>query len=95
MTQSDNKGAVKRYRQVWLWLVLWVAFLPTTQAATDCNAVTEIPVSKCQSLLELYNSTNGASWKNHTGWNQTNTPCSWDGVTCDSLATISLSLTYS
>jgi len=31
MTQS-NKGAVKRYRQVWLWLVLWVAFLPYVQA---------------------------------------------------------------
>jgi hypothetical protein len=36
MKQSE-KGAVKRYRQVWLWLVLWVAFLPATQAATDCN----------------------------------------------------------
>jgi len=51
-------------------------------AATDCNAVTEIPVSECQSLLELYNSTNGASWKNNTDWNQTNTPCSWFGITC-------------
>jgi hypothetical protein len=37
MKQHD-KGAVKRYRQVWLGLVLWVAFLPATQAATDCNA---------------------------------------------------------
>jgi hypothetical protein len=81
MKQYD-KGAVKQYRQVWLWLVLWVAFLPVTQAATDCNTVTEIPVSECQSLLELYNSTNGAYWKNNTGWNQTNTPCSWFGVTC-------------
>ena len=69
MKQHD-KGAVKRYRQVWLWLVLWVTFLPTTQAATDCNAVTEIPVSECQSLLELYNSTNGAYWRYNTGWNE-------------------------
>jgi len=51
-------------------------------AATDCNAVTEIPVSECQSLLELYNSTNGANWKNKAGWNQTNKPCSWFGVIC-------------
>ncbi len=93
MKQSE-KGAVKQYRQVWLWLVLWVMLLPATQAATDCNAVTAIPVSECQSLLELYNS-NGPNWKQHTGWNQTNTPCSWYGVTCDSLATISLYLTYS
>ncbi len=31
MKQHD-KGAVKQYRQVWLWLVLWVAFLPYVQA---------------------------------------------------------------
>jgi len=49
---------------------------------TDCNTVTEIPVSECQALMELYNSTNGPNWKNHTGWNQTNTPCSWYGVIC-------------
>jgi hypothetical protein len=51
-------------------------------AATDCNQVTEIPVSQCQSLLEFYNSTNGANWTNKTGWNQTNTPCSWFGIRC-------------
>jgi PKD repeat protein len=32
--------------------------------------------------MELYNSTNGPNWKNSTGWNQTNTPCSWFGVIC-------------
>jgi Leucine-rich repeat (LRR) protein len=47
-----------------------------------CDTVTEIPVSECNSLLELYNSTNGANWTNNTGWNQTNTPCSWFGITC-------------
>jgi hypothetical protein len=90
-----SQNAVKQYRQIWLWLVLWVVFLPATQVATDCNAVTEILVNECQSLMELYNSTNGPNWKNHTGWNQTNTPCSWFGVTYDSLAIISLYLTYS
>jgi DNA-binding beta-propeller fold protein YncE len=50
----------------------------------SCSNVTEIPVAECQSLLELYNSTDGANWKNKTGWNQTNTPCSWYGVTCTS-----------
>jgi len=55
----------------------------TAHAATDCNQVTEIPVSECQSLLELYNNTDGANWKYKNGWNQTNTPCSWFGITCE------------
>jgi len=55
----------------------------STQAATDCNAVTEISAIECESLLELYHSTNGAEWKYNEGWNVTNTPCSWHGVTCE------------
>jgi Leucine-rich repeat (LRR) protein len=65
----------------WVILLVWLS-ANSTQAATDCNAVTEIPVSECQSLLEFYNSTGGTKWKNKTGWNETNTPCSWFGVTC-------------
>jgi hypothetical protein len=57
---------------------------PIIQAATDCNAVTEISKGECESLLELYNSTDGANWKNNSGWNVTNTPCSWHGITCAS-----------
>jgi hypothetical protein len=52
------------------------------QAATDCNAVTEISPAECVSLLELYHSTNGANWKYNEGWNVTDTPCSWYGITC-------------
>jgi len=65
-------------------VLLWLGFSAGNfaQAATDCNQVTEIPVSECQSLLELYNSTGGDNWTNSTGWNQTNTPCSWFGVVC-------------
>jgi len=63
-------------------VALSVAMSGSAWAATDCNAVTEIPAAECQELLSLYNSTNGANWINKTGWNQTNTPCSWDGVTC-------------
>jgi hypothetical protein len=55
---------------------------PIIQAATDCDAVTEISKGECESLLELYNSTNGANWKNNSGWNVTNMPCSWYGVRC-------------
>ena len=52
-------------------------------AATDCNQVTQIPVVECQSLMGLYDSTGGANWVDTTGWNQTNMPCSWVGVTCN------------
>ncbi len=53
-----------------------------TNCPTDCNTVTEIPVAECQDLLNLYNTTNGPNWLNKTGWNATNTPCSWYGVSC-------------
>ncbi len=58
---------LKQYRNIIIWLA--VSCSTTAYAATDCNQVTEIPVSECQSLLELYNSTNGANWTNKTGWN--------------------------
>lgn len=62
---------------------LMFGFQTFANAATDCNQVTEISVTECQSLLELYNSADGANWRNKTGWNQTNTPCSWFGVSCN------------
>jgi len=57
--------------------------LSVTHAATDCNVVTEISPAECISLLELYNSTDGPNWKNSLEWNETNTPCSWHGITCE------------
>jgi len=56
---------------------------PLTQATTNCAAVTEIPLTECETLVAIYNSTDGDNWNNHTGWNVTNTPCSWDRVTCN------------
>ncbi len=52
-------------------------------ATFDCTAVTEIPQSECEALVAFYTSTDGDNWRNKTGWLQTNTPCSWFGVTCD------------
>ena len=49
---------------------------------TGCANQTEIPKAECDALVALYNSTNGAGWTNHTGWLQTDTPCSWYGVYC-------------
>jgi len=51
-------------------------------APVDCSSVTEIPSSECEALVNLYDSTQGATWINNGDWKQTNTPCSWYGVTC-------------
>jgi len=57
--------------------------LPLGQAATDCAVVTEIPTVECEALVALYDSTDGENWSRNTGWNVTNTPCSWEGIACD------------
>ena len=49
---------------------------------TDCSAITGMPQSECQALVDLYDSTNGANWTTKTGWKQTTTPCTWFRVTC-------------
>ena len=54
-----------------------------THAATDCTAVTEISQIECESLLELYHSTDGENWGSNESWNVTNTLCSWYGITCE------------
>jgi len=56
---------------------LLLGLLPSAQAATDCRAVTEIPVKECQALLALYHNTNGPNWTYNSGWNENNNPCSW------------------
>ena len=50
--------------------------------AEFCAAVTEIPQAECEYLVALYNSTDGPNWINNNGWNVTNSPCSWYGVSC-------------
>jgi hypothetical protein len=49
----------------------------------DCAAVTEIPLQECEALVAFYISTGGDNWINHSGWLQTNTPCTWFGLTCN------------
>jgi Leucine-rich repeat (LRR) protein len=75
--------------------LLLIGFLiGCTQAngATDCAQVTEIPLTECQALLDLYQSTDGPSWVENWGWNKTNTPCSWYDVTCEGGHVTKLSL---
>ena len=50
-----------------LALLSWMSFAP---ASTNCTA-TAIAEVECQALVDLYISTDGANWKNNTGWNST------------------------
>jgi Leucine-rich repeat (LRR) protein len=50
---------------------------------TDCALVTVIPEVECEALIALYDSTDGENWSDNTGWNVTNTPCSWYQIRCD------------
>jgi hypothetical protein len=57
--------------------------LSVAAAATDCTAVTQIPVIECEALLKFYHAVNGPAWENNQGWNQTNIPCDWHGIRCE------------
>ena len=70
------------FQQTVLVCALLLGLLPYAGAATNCAAVTDISPAECETLVALYNSTNGANWTRNDGWNVTNTPCSWYGVTC-------------
>ena len=50
----------------------------------SCSNVSEIPRAECEALIALFNATNGTNWTNNFGWVETDTPCSWRGVTCRS-----------
>ena len=91
----SNQAAKRLIATVFAMYYMLLA-VPAVQAATDCTDIvtTTIPQSECESLLYLYNNTNGPGWTNKTGWNVTNTPCTtWYGVSCTvgNVTTLSLS----
>lgn len=57
--------------------------ISVASAMTDCGIVTEISQPECESLLLLYDHTDGENWLNNDGWNVTHTPCDWYGVICE------------
>lgn len=38
--------------------------------------------AECSALVDLFQSTKGASWTNKRGWNTATDPCGWYGITC-------------
>ena len=61
-----------------------VELLLFVQQFSQTNAQAAISETERNALIALYNSTNGAAWKQNTGWlEDPGTECSWYGVTCD------------
>lgn len=63
-----------------------------SQINKNCQGVSEIPDTECQSLVELYETTNGNKWKNKKNWLKTKKPCQWNGVTCVNNHVVTLKL---
>ena len=54
-----------------------------TDCATQAALPYGIPQAQCDALLDLYTSTNGASWTDNTNWLADDDICStWYGITC-------------
>ncbi len=81
---SSLKSPASIWRGV-VFVVLVVGLMAMGRGAWafSCADVTQIPKTECEALVDFYNSTNGDNWKDNTGWNKTNTPCSWYGVSCE------------
>jgi Leucine-rich repeat (LRR) protein len=47
----------------------------------SCTTVTDVPVSECETLVALYQSTDGAYWFTNANWLSTATVASWYGIT--------------
>jgi Leucine-rich repeat (LRR) protein len=98
MHEFPKKSSIaNRLRRIMLGLCLAVlivslCLIPATQMQEaiaapetfDCGNVTEIPQVECEALVALYESTNGPNWTIPSAWLDTNTPCSWYGVFCES-----------
>jgi hypothetical protein len=59
---------------------LWLGVLLTL--ALRCS-LGDVPPSQRAALLQLYDSTAGASWIASDGWGSATSPCGWFGVHCD------------
>jgi hypothetical protein len=63
-------------------------------AGFDCQNIQEISIEECQGLVALYESTNGDTWADNSGWLADKTPCNWIGVTCQQQHVVEVQLAY-
>jgi hypothetical protein len=61
--------------------------IPSAKSVVFTDCVTDggagVSVAECQALVDLYNSTGGASWMNKTGWLSSTNVDDWFGVALD------------
>jgi hypothetical protein len=70
------------------------AATPSAGGGFDCASVSQIPVTECEALVSLYDSTNGPGWIDNSGWLATSEPCAWTGITCTAGHVSHISLAY-
>jgi hypothetical protein len=72
------------YMSLLMGVIFNLIWLPKTQAATDCTVQSDIPQTECETLIVLYNNTNGEDWLGGKGnpWTLTKNLCKWEGITC-------------
>ena len=57
-----------------------------------CATQIEIPELECLALVALFEATDIPTWPDSTGWGVSETPCSWEGVLCESGSVTRLNL---
>ena len=62
---------------------LLLGLLTVVLSFPSCSNVSEIPAVEYEALTALFNTTDGPNWTSNSGWLETDTPCSWHGVTCN------------
>jgi Leucine-rich repeat (LRR) protein len=79
--RTDPFANMRRCRRPLPILLFLLAVCACTFAAPVAAV---IPPSERQALLDLYTATQGAGWRDNTGWTgAAGTECSWFGVRCD------------
>lgn len=78
-TEPAESSRRERRPLRWLWFLLALG-----ACAIAAPVAAAIPPSERQALLDLYAATQGAGWRDSTGWTgAAGTECSWYGVRCD------------
>lgn len=73
----------------------WLFSIIAASSMMPAPAHAAIPPTERQALLDLYQSTNGATWRRSQNWNGApGTECTWKGVTCDVAGTHVVALQF-
>ena len=64
-------------------IAIWCAAVVGLVCLTPAIAAANIPLAERQALLELYRSTHGDDWTDHTDWGgEPGSECEWFGIVC-------------